>query len=98
MAKEYIIYCIYNNGKPFYLKTYDNVELAKIDLYEMIDLEKKRSRPYFVDNDFYNNEYSSNVLGKYFCIKEREVSEFKVYSEFKNQEKNNNIIYFKNFI
>lgn len=98
MAVEYIIYCIYNGGKPFYLCTYDNINLAKIDLYNMVELEKKRNRPYYVDNDFFENEYSSNVLGKYFCIKQREVSEFKKYEEYKNSYKNNNIVQFKKFI
>jgi len=98
MAVEYIIYCVYNGGKPFYLHTYDNINIAKIDLYNMIELEKKRNRPYYVDNDFFENEYSSNVLGKYFCIKQREVTEFIKYEEYKNSYKNNNIVQFKNFI
>lgn len=98
MAVEYIIYCVYNGGKPFYLYTYDNINLAKIDLYNMVELEKKRNRPYYVDNDFFENEYSSNVIGKYFCIKQREVTEFEKYQEFKSSYKNNNIVQFKNFI
>lgn len=98
MSFEYIIYCVYNGGKPFFIHTYDNINNAKIDLYNMIELEKKRNRPYYVDNDFFNNEYSSNVIGKYFCIKQRKVSEFKKYSELKSSYKNNNIVKFKNFI
>ena len=98
MSFEYIIYCIYNGGKPFFIHTYDNINSAKIDLYNMIELEKKRNRPYYVDNDFFNNEYSSNVIGKYFCIKQRKVSEFKKYSELKSNYKNNNIVKFKDFI
>jgi len=31
MAVQYIVYCIYNGGKPFHLYTYD-----KIDLYNMV--------------------------------------------------------------
>lgn len=98
MSFEYIIYCVYNGGKPFFIHTYDNINNAKIDLYNMIEFEKKRNRPYYVDNDFFNNEYSSNVIGKYFCIKQRKVSEFKKYSELKSSYKNNNIVKFKNFI
>ena len=54
--KEYSILCIYNRGKPFILNTFDNIEQAKLKLYEMIQLEEERKRIYFVDNDFYDNK------------------------------------------
>ncbi len=40
----------------------------------MISLEQERGRPYFVENDFYYNEYTRGVVGKYFSIKVRDVS------------------------
>lgn len=58
---EYTIYCIWNGGTPFYLHTYDSIFKAKQDLYEMIELEKKRNRIYYVDNDFYENEYPCTI-------------------------------------
>lgn len=98
MAIEYTIYCIYNGGKPFILNTYDNLQIAKIRLYDMISLEKERNRPYYVYNDFYTNEYPSTIHGKFFCIKQREVSEWTVYSENEQNNISENIIYLKNFI
>ena len=91
--KEYCIYCRYNGGTPFILRTYNTFEAARIKLMEMIDLEEERNRPYFVENNFFKNKYNVNIRGKYFVIKEREVSGWIVCDENINM-KNNNIIYF----
>lgn len=102
MKKEYCILCIYGNGTPFYLDTFDSIEKAKLKLYEMIALEQERGRPYYVNNDFYNNEYTQNVKGKYFCIKERNVSNWVQYfdSNLNTNVKNykSNIIHFNNYL
>ena len=37
-------------------------------------LEQERQRPYFVDNEFYNNIYNISTKLKYFCIVEREIT------------------------
>ena len=59
----------------------------------MINLEKERNRAYYVDNDFFENIFPSNMQNlKYFCIKEREVSNWEKTVTTKN--KKNNIIYF----
>ena len=49
-----------------------------------------------LNNDFFKNEYTQNVKGKYFCIKERNVSNWIEYKEINNQIKNN-IIFFNEF-
>lgn len=96
--KEYSIYIRCNGGFPYILDTFNNITSAKLKLYDMISLEEKRGRPYFVDNDFFNNKYSCNLNLKYFCIKERDVSEFTVYSEKKQRAKDKDkIIYFQNY-
>lgn len=50
------------------------LQKPKIFLLECIELEKERGRPYFVENEFYKNEYVRGVRGKYFSIKVREIS------------------------
>lgn len=90
--KEYCIYCRYNGGTPFILRTFKTFEAARIKLMEMIDLEEERHRPYFVENNFFVNKYVGNIPGKHFAIKEREVSDWVLYDVNKNI-KNNNIIY-----
>lgn len=96
--KEYGIYIRQGDGKPYMIHIFDNIESAKGKLFEMILLEEERGRPYFVDNDFFNNQFHIASKLKYYCIKEREVSEWKKFSEsnfIKNEQ--NKIIYFQNY-
>ena len=93
--KEYSILCVYNGGKPFFLNTFYSLEDAKYKLYDMINLEIERNRAYYVENDFYKNVFPPNLQNsKYFCIKERDVSNWNTVS--KTKHKKNNIIYFNN--
>lgn len=92
--KEYAILCINKGGKPYYLQPYYSLEDAKTSLYNIIDLEIKRNRVYYVDNDFFENVFPANIQNsKYLCIKEREVTEWE--KTITIQTKKNNIIYFK---
>ena len=96
--KEYGIYIRCNGGTPYMIHFFDNILSAKQKLFEMIQIEEDRGRPYFVDNDFFNNKYPCSINLKYYCIKEREVSDFLVYSEEKSKiEEDNKIIYFFNY-
>ena len=88
--------CIYKGGTPFYFDSFYSIYEAKSKLYDIISLEQERGRPYYVNNDFFKNEYTQNVKGKYFCIKERNVSKWVEYKEINNQIKNN-IIFFNEF-
>ena len=94
--KEYCIYVRNGGGMPYILNTYNDLNSAKIKLYDMISLEIERNRPYFVDNDFYDNKYNISTKLKYFCIMQREITEWEKYSLEKTEIKNN-IIYFNNF-
>lgn len=90
---EYTILCIFNGGKPFYLQTFSSLQEAKLKLYDMVNLEIERNRPYYVDNDFFNNVYPYNLHHcKYFCIKQRNITEWENLFEIKKRK--NNIIYF----
>lgn len=74
--KEYGIYIRQGSGTPYVIHMYSNIDSAKIK-----SSEEERQRPYFVDNNFYINKYNISTKLKYFCIKEREVWEWKNYSE-----------------
>ena len=39
----------------------------------MISFEEERQKPYFLDNDFYDNKYNISTKLRYFCIKEGRV-------------------------
>ena len=94
--KEYTIYMRHGTAKPYTLGNYKNIMSAKMKLYDIIDLEIKRKRPFFVDNDFFENKYntSSNLL--YISILERDVNEWKQFSEFETSDKNK-LLYLYNF-
>lgn len=95
--KQYGIYIRQGTGTPYMIHFYDNINSAKLKLYDMISLEEERQRPYFVDNDFFNNKYNTSAKLKYYCIKVRDVSDWTDYSEEKmNSENHNKIIYFNN--
>lgn len=76
------------------LDKFKTIESAKAKLFEMVQLEEERDRPYFVDNDFWSNKYSIAIKLKYFQIREREISEWGIFSsKNSNQFENNNILY-----
>ena len=49
--KEYGIYIRQGEGKPYILQTFNDIDLAKIKLYEMLCFEEQRQRSYFVDRE-----------------------------------------------
>lgn len=85
MSFEYTIYCMYNGGKPFCLNTYNNIDDAKFHLYDMISLEERRHRPYYVHNSFFKNKYPSTITGKFFCIKKEKLVNGKYMTIMKNK-------------
>jgi len=95
--KEFCIYIRQGSRTPYMINIYNNIDSAKQKLYEMIQLEEERQRPYFVDNDFYKNKYNTTIKLRYFCIKERDVSYWKKYSEEKSYKEKSNILYFINY-
>lgn len=101
--KEYCIYIICNGGKPYYISTYESIFAAKARLHEMIALEKERNRPYYVHNDFFENEYPAGLNCKIFCIKERDITDWNIYSELNEikettNDNKDNVIFLKNYI
>ena len=94
--KEYCIYVCKGRCSPYIVSSYNSIYEAKEALYNMLDYYKTRKKLFFVDNDFYNNIFSNYVSGDYYCIKEREVTEWIKYEEYKSNQKCNKIINFKN--
>lgn len=92
--KEYCIYVRQGTGNPYFLSPYNNIIEAKKALFEIIQLEEERQRPYYIDNDFFQNKYVLLNNLKYLCIKERNVEEWQKYSEENTVEENNNKIIF----
>ena len=96
--KEYCIYVRQGSGMPYILKTYPDIISAKSAVDRLVESEEERNKMYFVDNDYFYNKFSYVGNLKYMCIQEREVTEWKKYSEEHIIENKNNIIYFKNYL
>lgn len=104
---EYAILRQINAGTPFiHIITFKSFQSAKDYLQNIfIDEHEKRNKMYFVDNEFYKNNYS-NLRGigdfYYYKIVERKVTSWENYNYFKNSEdkdkqaEKSNIIKFPN--
>lgn len=104
--KEYTIYSLNHNAiRGLNSYSFDNVESAKLKLYEMLEIKDRYNSPYYVDNDFFENKYPNSNTHKwftYFCIREREITPWKKYSSTQEKLNNNtneksNIINFLDF-
>ena len=95
--KEYAIYIRQGEGEPYIVSTYNSFLDVKEALYNMISLEEKRQRPYFVDNDFFNNIYNYQCKLKYFKIIVRDVTDWEKYSDNLEKINDTKLIYFKDF-
>lgn len=85
-----IINCIYicrGNGSPYIVSSYNNIYFTKEVLYNMLSLYDVRKKLYFVDNDFFYNKYPEVYTCDYYCIKERNVSNWIDYKEINSSEK-----------
>ena len=90
IKKEFCIYTRNGQGSPYIISSYSCFQDAFLALNSMVGIEQERGRFYYVDNDFYNNKYPPNMYGKYFCILERNVTEWenmKVYQQINQKIK-----------
>lgn len=95
--KEYSIYIRQGEGTPYIIGTYKDIFSVKTALYDMVSLEEERQRPYFVDNDFFNNQYNIQTKLKYFKIIVRDVTDWEKYSSDFEEKNNSKIILLKDF-
>ena len=84
--KEYSIYFIIGGGVPYNLHTFKSIEDCKIRVYNMINEYKEKKKLFYLDNDFYENEFKLDLVlnnrnGVYFKIIEREISTWCEYKE-----------------
>lgn len=94
--KEYTIYARQGNAKPYTIGTYKTIASAKLKLYDIISLEIERKRPFFVDNDFFENKYALGSELFYISILERDVKEWRRFSELDSAKNNLLFLYSSN--
>ena len=88
--KEYTILQQIGEGRTWTDLPYTSLEEAKSALYNKINykFEGRKRQNYFVDNDFFENINDSSAR-YYYCILERNVSNWKKYSNVENTKKSN---------
>lgn len=97
--KEYTLYLRHGKAMPFTFSSFKTFESAKAQLYSMIQTEIERGRPFYVDNDFFDNKYDLGSNLYYMCIMEREVGEWHKFSQtVSDKRENKKIKYFCNYI
>ena len=79
--KEFCIYIRNGRGSPYNISPYHNFEDALVALNKMVSVEIERGRFFYVDNDFYNNQYPPNMYGKY-------LTQWKKYESVSAKSKN----------
>ena len=94
--KEYSIYQRHGTGTPFMIHFFNNIMDAKLKLYDIIRIEEESNRPYYIDNDFFDNKYNFISDLYYLKILVRDVTDWEKYSEEESKEskKNHNKIIF----
>ena len=60
--KEYCLYIRQYNGRPYTIDVCNSIEKVKTTLYNIIQTEEERQRPYFVDNDFFDGHTDMHSL------------------------------------
>jgi hypothetical protein len=84
-------------GTPYYLEKYNSIDEALVAVNNIVNGQIKRNQAYYVDNDFYHNEYPC-LFGhcRYLCIVSREVTSYeKVVSKYSTtKSKKDNILYY----
>lgn len=97
---EYCLKICYPNGRAFNSLPYNNFTDVNHLLDCQIETKERGHHLYYVDNDFYNNQYPAGA-GVYYCIMQREVTEWQKYSHFTKEKKytyeKSNILYLNNY-
>ena len=98
--KEYGIYRVNNGAKPFMLDIYNNLELAKLRVNQLVANWEEKGLNYYIDNKYFENKYNF-ITYKYvfYCqIKCREVTEWETVENFEDKNINsNNIVFLQNY-
>lgn len=94
--KEYSIYFIVGGGVPYNLNTFKDINDCKIKVNNLINEYKEKNKLYYLDNDFYENEFKldlvlNNKNGKYLKIIERDVTTWHEYKESQHCANDKNI-------
>ena len=97
--KEYGIYRINNGARPFMLDIYNDLDLAKLRINELVCNWEEKRLNYYIDNEYFDNKFKFiSYKGIFYCqIQCREVSCWKSLDDEKSSKNSNNIIFLQNY-
>lgn len=91
---EYALYCRVGNACPYIARIFNSID----EVYRYANEIEKRHNHYrqffYIDNDFYNNNYNLNSNGTYYKFLRRPVSDWEDNWEETTEKSLNNILYF----
>lgn len=92
---EFGIEVVHGKGSPYILDGYKSIYDARRALDNILLLYNTRRKTFFVNNDFYDNKFPNSINSDYYCIKQRYVSDWQIYSkDIKlKSDLNNKVIY-----
>ena len=73
---EYAIYCITNNGTPYIAGHFTNKEQIQEHIGSITRRHDKYHQSYYVDNDFFTNEYEMSQSKNYYKVLQRAVNDW----------------------
>lgn len=73
---EYCLYIRNGTGCPYIARTFDDMFEAQRYIIELEKRNNRFHRIFYVDNEFYKNQYSPNIEGIYYKILKREINDW----------------------
>lgn len=86
---QYIIYCKQNIQAFPYLIPREFESLKEVKIFLKENIEKRYDRcgfVYYIDNDFYNNNYPKNINGAYYKVLRRKVNDWKEFETTEDEK------------
>ena len=79
---EYVLYCRHENALPFFVRTFDSYEDVCRFINELVKRHNHYRQIFYIDNDFYKNQYSINLNGTYYKFLRRPVADWQEFSKW----------------
>lgn len=73
---EYAVYCRMNQATPYIKATFDNKKQLEEYLKAVIRRHNQFHQSYYLDVDFYENEYPENQSNAYYKVLRRTVNDW----------------------
>lgn len=97
---EYALYCRVGNACPYIREINYITDMDGVYRY-IEEIEKKHNhyrQIFYIDNDFYKNNYSINMNGTYYKFLRRKVQDWEEFGVKQGRATNNNIFYISNYM